>query len=286
MKSDFVLVGGDMRMCHAVRFLGERGYRISAFANSAAGALPGVTLCTSVEDATQSSDKILFGIPFAKNGEISAPLCNQKISPDDFLKYVEPHHTIIGGMLGDFKCKFEEKGAFCADYGLREDFCLLNAVPTVEAVIAILIEKLPVTLWGSKILVMGYGRIGKLLSDRLSALGADVTVTARRSTDFALARIKGVKCERTDSYINNGNGYRAVINTIPKKILTEKSFSCLSRECLVVDVSSYPGYVSQEEGALHGVEVMGAFSLPGKSSPVTAGRIIADVAENIVSEQH
>ncbi|MBQ8525312.1 MAG: hypothetical protein IJ460_01120 [Clostridia bacterium] len=283
-KNDFVIIGGDKRLSFTAENLIGDGYRVGVFANSAAAEKNNAVILSSLNEAMDSGDRIIFGIPFSRNGIIHAPLCLQNISVDEVAELVRPNHRIVGGMVGNFTLMCAKKGAVCADYGTREDFCLFNAVPTAEAVIAILTQKLPVTLWGSKILIMGYGRIGKALSQRLKLLGAEVTVTARKSTDFALAATNGISCVTTKPHIEHGRQYDAVINTIPQKILTDKSFALLRSDCLVIDVSAYPGYVSQSEASQYGIEVTGAFSLPGKTAPVTAGRIIADVVKNIFDE--
>ena len=61
-----------------------------------------------------------------------------------------------------------------------------NAVPR-RARVMIALERMPGTLHGSSAFVIGYGRIGKLLADRLRAFGADVTVFARKESDRAFA---------------------------------------------------------------------------------------------------
>lgn len=278
------MIGGDKRLGFCAKRLIDDGYTVGAFANSYQASVRQVATYPTLQEAMDSSDTIVFGIPFAREGAIHAPLCTQTITIDEVADCIKPNHRIIGAMVGDFAIVCAKKGAVCVDYGVREDFCLLNAVPTAEAVIAILTEKLPVTLWGSKILIMGYGRIGKALSQRLACLGADVTVTARKSTDFAIAKANGIKCLTTSPHIDDGWQYDALINTIPQKILTDKSFACLRPDCLVTDVSAYPGYVSQNEAQKYGIEVLGAFSLPGKTAPITAGEIIADVVKNIFDE--
>ena len=283
-KEDFVIIGGDKRLAYAAESLIQQGYRTGAFANSAASGIKGVYSYPDLSEALASSGRLIFGIPFSRAGKLYAPLCTQDISLEDIAAEVKSHHTLAGGMIGDFANMCAQKGAACIDYGLREDFCLYNAVPTAEAVIAIITDKLPVTLWGSNILILGYGRIGKALSERLAYLGANVTVSARKSTDFAIAAINGISCVQTGAHIDNGQQYDVLINTIPQKILNEKSFAYLRSDCLVVDVSAYPGYVSASEAAGFGIEVAGAFSLPGKTAPVTAGRIIADVVKNIFDE--
>ena len=51
---------------------------------------------------------------------------------------------------------------------------------TSEAALAILIENTEKTLFGSNILIIGYGRIAKILAEYLKALKANVTVCARK----------------------------------------------------------------------------------------------------------
>ena len=52
-------------------------------------------------------------------------------------------------------------------------------------------RELPVTLWGLPVLLLGAGRISQAMQPRLRALGAEVTVAARRFPDHA--RSKGDK---------------------------------------------------------------------------------------------
>ena len=50
----------------------------------------------------------------------------------------------------------------------------------------------------SRILICGFGRIGKCLAKILKDLNADVTVSARKSEDFAKITINGYKPLHTE----------------------------------------------------------------------------------------
>lgn len=283
-KCDFVIIGGDTRMSYAAKELLQKGFDVGCFANYEAAALKNITGFSSLKEAVLSCENIVFGIPFSKNGAIYTPLCTNTVTAGDVADCILPGQHIMAGMPGDFSLMCAKKGAICSDYGIREDFCTLNAIPTAEAIISILSEKLPVTLWGSNILIAGYGRIGKILSQRLVAFGADVTVCARKKADFALASACGIKCINTANIADFANRYDIIINTIPAPIFSEKIFAALKQGCIIADVSAYPGFVSEKEAAKFDIEVIGAFSLPGKKSPGTAGKIIADVVLNIIDE--
>ena len=75
----------------------------------------------------------------------------------------------------------------------RDDMAILNAVPTAEGAIQIAMEEIPVTIHRCKILVLGLGKVGSALAQRLKALGAEVTVCVRKSRDIALAENFGYK---------------------------------------------------------------------------------------------
>src|SRR5699024_8407712 len=70
------------------------------------------------------------------------------------------------------------------DYFHDEALQVKNAIPTAEGTIQLVMEKLPTTIHGANIIVLGFGRIGKVLAHLLRQMGANVSVRARKSTDF------------------------------------------------------------------------------------------------------
>jgi dipicolinate synthase subunit A len=54
-------------------------------------------------------------------------------------------------------------------------------------------EEMAITLPCSKCLILGFGRIGKILAKMLSALGAEVYVEARKFSDRAWIKSYGYK---------------------------------------------------------------------------------------------
>ena len=90
------------------------------------------------------------------------------------------------------------KGARLYDYAARDDFAVLNAVPTAEGAIACAMSAYEGTIAGSSCLVTGYGRIGKVLARLLKAVGSRVTVSARRGSDKAYIRALGYRFVNTE----------------------------------------------------------------------------------------
>lgn len=160
-----------------------------------------------------------------------------------------------------------------------------NAPPTAEGAIQLALENLPITLHASRVLVIGYGRIGKILADRLRGLGAFVSVAARRYEQLAWAEVDGHAAQRLGDIAGWLCGYDLVLNTVPARVLTAELLADLKSGCLVIDVASKPGGVDLEAARRLGVPVIWALSLPGKVAPVTAGRAIQQTVYHILREE-
>ena len=102
-------------------------------------------------------------------------------------------------------------------------------------------EELPITLHRARVLVLGFGRLGKLAAHRFAALGAKVSVAARKWADLAWAEAYGYGAERIDQLGGWLCAYDLVINTVPGRVLGAGYLADLKPGCLVVDLASKPG---------------------------------------------
>ena len=148
----------------------------------------------------------------------------------------------------------------------------------------IAMEELPVTLHGARVLVLGFGRLGKLTAHRLHALGSHVSVAARKWSDLAWAEAYGYTPEHIEHLDGFLCPYDLVVNTVPVRVLDATRLADLRPGCLVIDLASKPGGVDLEAASALGVRVIWALSIPGKVAPVTAGKIIRDTIYHILNE--
>ena len=138
------------------------------------------------------------------------------------------------------------------------------------------------TVNNSKCLVAGYGRIGRVLSDILSGLGADVTVSARNLRDIEFIKARGFHAVFT----NNLTGkYDIIFNTIPCMIFDSHTLAKVASNALVIDLASMPGGVDFNSAERLGIKAVHALSLPGKVAPKTSGIIIKNAVYNIIREE-
>ncbi|HBD63288.1 MAG TPA: dipicolinate synthase subunit DpsA, partial [Clostridiales bacterium] len=180
--------------------------------------------------------------------------------------------------------KLKNKELKSADYFIREEMQVLNAVPTAEGAIQIAMEETPFTIHNSNIMVLGYGRIGKVLSKMLHGIGANVHVEARSCRDLAWIRNNGyipVCPKELKEYLPRMN---VVFNTIPQIILNRELLRSIDSNCTVIDLASKPGGIDFEAAGEMGIKAISALGLPGKAAPVTAAMAIKDTIYNIIEE--
>lgn len=158
---------------------------------------------------------------------------------------------------------------------------ILNAIPTAEGTIKIAIEETEKTINESNIMIMGYGRIGKILCKDFKNLGAKVYCTARKETDLAWIREGGyipVTYSKIESYAEKID---IIVNTVPSLVIGEKLIKRLSKECLIIDIAGGSGGVDKSIAKRYKIKVIVALGIPGKVAPLTAAKYIKEIIEKI-----
>ena len=281
---EFAVVGGDMRTVRLAELLMRDGHgvRVYGLEGEEAAALPKAgTLARAIEAA----EYVILPLPATRGALVNAPLTEEKIPVSAVAEALRPGQTVLAGKAeGELTELARARGARVADYFTREELTVKNAGATAEGAVEILMRELPVTLMGSSILVVGFGRIGKLLALKLRALGANVTCSARKSSDRAWIEVLGLRPADTGRLADVLPEADAVVNTVPARVLGERELRMLRDGCLCLDLASKPGGVDLQAAGALGTRVIWALSLPGQVAPVTAGEAIRDAVYNIIYE--
>ena len=282
---NFWVVGGDMRQAKLAELLAADGHTVHTFALEELGPLEGVKGEETLAEA-ELADCVVLPLPAAgEDGRLNAPLSRRAHPLSEVLAALRPGQTVCAGRVdGAARAQAEALGLTLRDYFAREELAVANAVPTAEGAIQIAMEELPITLHGARVLVVGFGRLGRALAPRLAGLGARVSVAARKYADLAWAESFGFGTEHTGQLRPWLCGYDLVVNTVPARVLGEAELAELRPDCLVIDLASKPGGVDLDAAARLGRKVVWALSLPGKVAPVTAGKAIRTAIYNILSE--
>jgi dipicolinate synthase subunit A len=275
----FALVGGDFRNQSLIRLFVERGYEVKTFAL-------GEMDCGTMEMALVDADVVIGPIPFSNDGKtLNTPLYKDRILLSEFFKCISSKAILIGAKIDksiqDYAKIFHVK---YVDILKREDFAILNAIPTAEGAIEIAISETFVTLNGENVLVFGYGRIGKILGQMLKGLGSQVRVVSRNSSEKAFAKGFGIKTIDYKEIKEHLEKAKVVFNTVPSKVIDKECLKWVPKDALIIDLSSKPGGVDFEEARKIGIRTVWALSLPGKTAPETSAEIISDTVFNILKE--
>ncbi|MBR5586838.1 MAG: dipicolinate synthase subunit DpsA [Clostridia bacterium] len=286
MGRRIAVIGGDLRQITVAESLAKDGYNVSVYGFDKEYIPQSIPFSPTLPDAVEGCRAVVLGIaPCKEDSTIDTPFWKESLSASELVAQLHPECVIIGGKLSsELKDLSSRSNIRFEDYVNREDFAVSNAVPTAEGAIAIAMNELPITLHSSKCLVTGFGRISKVLARALHFLGADLTCTARKSSDIAWIKALGYKALPTDSIISSAHHYDLIFNTVPQTIFTYEVLRNIRSDTLIIDLASKPGGVDFDAAKQLDIKVIQALGLPGKCSPVTAGKIIKATVENILNE--
>lgn len=287
MNKTFLIAGGDLRFATLAGKLAENYTVYAVGFDRNVDISDRVRVADRITDINVRADYIILPLPVSGDGvTVSMPYSGRSVSLESLVPVIKENGVIFGGMISpEIRKIFEEKGIAVADYAKREEFAVLNAVATAEGAIQVAMEELAATLSGRKILILGAGRIAKVLIDMLSGFHADITVAARKCSDLAWARVYGCKAVRINDMEKAVAESDVIFNTVPAVILDEEKLKLIGQNTLVIDLASKPGGVDFDTAGSLGVKAIWLLSLPGKVAPVTSGEVIAETVKNILSER-
>ena len=216
----------------------------------------------------KNADVIILPIPSTRDGEnINAPLTRIKL-PLDILKDAKRGALIL--TAGYDANRYPQ-----TDYAALDEFCINNAISTAEGAIAAAVENTDTTLFSSKVLITGYGRVGKVLLSRLQSFGADITVSARRESHFAELDSMCIKHINSKEIAKTADSFDIIFNTLDLDIFGGE----VPKAPVIFDLST-KGCAKGEHKNY--IKLPG---IPGKTAPLSAGRIIATTIEKIISQK-
>lgn len=254
-----LFVGGDQRTSVAVEYMKQAGYFVETYA---------VTERTPLNGRGISA--MILPFPCLKNGRLNAPLIETPPTLSEVLVEtgISPDVSVIGGPISP------NPFSNYTDLSLREDLKLRNAVTTVEGALKLLIENTDRALFSSRVLVVGFGAIGKRMARILQAMGSIVSVAARKGKDRVNATLQGYSAMHTNAM--DLREFDIVVNTVPAPLITESVLRTAPARTLFLELASAPGGIFRDGSR----RIVDGPALPGKVAPVTAGE---DLAKTIIS---
>lgn len=288
MKKSISVVGGDLRIVKLIELLVEDGYTVYTYGMEMSEDLvnlEGVEMCPTLEEVLNASDVVVGPMPLTSDRRnLSMPFSNIKLPVEEFVTKFTSKNLIAGTLQEDQKKVLADKGVNYIDLSKREEFTVLNTISTAEGTIQIAMEETGRTIHGSNVLIMGFGRIGKVLAKMLDGIGANVYCEARKNEDISWIKAYGY----SPIHLNNLNEYLGkfdiIINTIPFQILDSERLDLVKKDVVLIDVASNPGGIDRKSAKEKDLKVIWALSLPGKVAPLTSAEFIKETVYHILVE--
>lgn len=275
---NFLIIGGDERLVCLAKMLVDAGHGVRCFALEKAKLPEGAKMSKKVE----SADCVVLPLPAEGriSGTLNAPFAEKTHDLSEILSKLAPGTLVCGGKISP---KLRNAGAHLRlrDVMTRPEFTVGNANVTAEGAVSLLTENLSSTIFDTNVLVVGYGRIGRLLAHKLKGLDAKTTVMSKNVESRALAEGMGLHAMKpTDTALYAA--FDAVINTAPAAVIP--TLEGFKKSCLMLELASAPG-IDKADAERMGLRYLAAPGLPGRYAPESAARLVFNAVMSIIREE-
>lgn len=279
MKKISVL-GGDLRSINLINLLAKDFDIVYTYGLEKAENLKKsekVVLCEDLNDLVYNTDILIAPIPFSKNNiDVYMPFSDSKITIQEIIAKMKSKKIIAGSIKNDVIKMAKDNFIDIIDIMKNESLAILNTIATAEGTIELIISNTDKILQGQKILVLGFGRVGKTLANKLKLLNCDVTCATVNDDESAWIRAYGYIAKNLNDIDEDYMKFDVIINTIPSLILKKEKIIFFREDVLLIDLASEPGGVDKEYVKERDIRYIHALALPGKVAPYTSAEFIKE----------
>lgn len=262
---DFAVYDGDARLSYMAETLRQRGYSVIQYQVPPTRRLAKrpITTAATFPEAIRQARAIVGGIPITHTAELPTLLKQGQL--------------LFGGLIAkELREECDKLHITCFDFMQDEAFTIFNTIATAEGVILEILKTYIGNLHGSPVLLLGYGRCGKVLAHKLAGLSAQLTVCSRSEEDLSLARALGYQTILLSELLPIANHFSLIVNTIPAQIIDRRLLAQIHREALIFDIASGSGGVDYPTARLLERQALKLTGLPGLYAPMASGEAMAD----------
>lgn len=276
------VIGGDERTVRLIDLLIKDKHKVKTFGFNKLD----INTNESLRESIKESEVIIGPLPCSKDNIcLNTPFNSEEITIEELFENIKKDQIFIAGYITEeILSRTNFYNISTVDLLAREELAILNAISTAEGGVQLAMEETDRTIHGSNIMILGFGRVGKLLAKMLKGLDANVFVEARNHADLAWIKSYGYQSVHLDQIEDYLPKMDLIFNTIPSLILGEEMLEMLRKESLIIDLASKPGGVDFEKAKQIGIKTIWALGLPGKVAPQTSAEIMKESIYNIVSE--
>lgn len=278
------MIGGDKRELVLMEDLVKLGAEIFAVGYELAE-LPENCMKTNFETALINADVVILPMSgIDEGGKIKATFAKEPLLLElDGFKLLKRNVPVLIGVAGSYiKALEKEISLNIIETAELDEIAIYNSIPTAEGAIEIAIHEMSITLHASNSLILGFGRIGMTLARMLKGIGSEVSVVARKIPDLARISEQGYNSLTYDRLHEVISKFDVIFNTVPSLILTKELLELLDGNVLIIDLAARPGGTDFLAASKLGLKAVHALGLPGKTAPLTAGKILSEAYPKII----
>ncbi|WP_374721837.1 dipicolinic acid synthetase subunit A [Peribacillus tepidiphilus] len=283
------VIGGDARQLEVIRKLTEQDAKLWLIGFEQLDHAFSGAVKEKMEDVDFSEiDAIILPVPGTNlKGEVETIFSNEIVFiTEELLAKTPPNCTIYSGISNAYLNGITKKtNRKLIQLFERDDVAIYNSIPTVEGTIMMAIQHTDFTIHGSKVVVLGLGRVGMSVARTFQALGAKVKVGARRSEHMARITEMALHPFHLDQLKDEIKDADICINTIPVEVVTASVIAQMPSHTLIIDLASKPGGTDFRYAEKRGIKALLAPGLPGIVAPKTAGKILANVLSQLLTDE-
>jgi dipicolinate synthase subunit A len=269
------VIGGDERARRLASICGEKDLVTTLGLND------GDEACTGLEEA----DILLFPYPYsAQNGRIpnARGLC---VDPPDVLSRAKNGAVALAGEgLEPYVAAAEAMGKAITLKRYRDDEVFLqeNADISAEGALCYAMQQLDVCMAGLSVLVIGYGRFGRALAQKLRNLDANVIVAARSDAARLKARSDGMHAVDLPEIPQAAGGIRVLMNTVPARVVEEKALEMLPPNALLLELAGRPYGFDLKMAESMGFSAVKLPGIPARYAPESAAKALYEAMNRML----
>lgn len=268
MKQKFLILGGDLRSVKLAEMLINDNNKVFAYGLEKSEDIQEnnqIDKISNLQSAIEKVDIIVAPTPFSSNGKtINSPYSKEEIKIEQLVKSNKQKIIIAGGIKESIKEQLEEKYLKVIDVMKREELAILNTIATAEGTIKVAIENTDKILQGASVLVLGFGRVAKIVASKFSLLSTKVTCAARKISDLAWIEAYGYNSININDMLYELKDFDIIINTVPQIIIKEKELKHMKPDVLLIDLASKPGGIESIKAIQMGLKYIWALAIPRK----------------------
>ena len=240
-----------------------------------------ISFTDSLREALDSAPILIGGIPFAKSDCLYCEGGASNLNLSEIQRSIHKHQKIFAGVIPeDFRRTCEEREISCYDFMRDEPMTLYNAVSTAEgASLEALLHK-DTNIHMSSTLVLGFGRCGKILADRLRGRHACVTVCSNDANELALACALGFETLHLSNLWRKICCFEYIFNTIPACVLNRRCLEKVSSNAVILDIASNKSGADYETAEKLNINIHFCPGLPGKYAGESCAKYLTDYVIN------